>query len=158
MIRAPSMDLPGRGSEPFIEFLDAANYLGMDRNPSYIRACELMVAQRDLTAKRPRFEVSEDFLFETGGRRFDFAIAFSVVQYCPPRLRRSFFQHIPPLLRDRGKLYISHAKWFDESAAAKHGVAVTRRIESEAFDLSEFGWIDRESGAGVFPIVEVMKT
>jgi len=64
---------------------------------------------------------------------------------------------IPSLLRDGGKLYISHAKWFDESEAAENGVAATRWIEPEAFDLSEFGWIDRESGAGVFPIVEVMR-
>ena len=98
---------PGRGSEPFIEFLDEANYLGMDSNASYIRAYNLMVAQRELNAKRPCFEVSEDFRFETRGLRFDFAIAFSVVQYCPPRLRRAFFRHIPPLLRDGGKLYIS---------------------------------------------------
>jgi len=149
---------PGRGSEPFIEFLDEANYFGVDSNPSFIRACEFMVARRGLGAKRPRFEVSGDFRLETGSQRFDFAIAFSVVHYCPPRLRRSFFRHIPPLLRDGGKLYISHAGWFDESAAAGSGVALTRRIEPEAFDLSEYGWIDRESGAGVFPIVELTKT
>jgi SAM-dependent methyltransferase len=148
---------PGRGSEAFIESLDESNYLGVDSNSSYIRACELMVAQRGLIAKRPRFEVSDDFRFETGGRQFDFAVAFSVVQYCPPRLRRAFFRNIPPLLRDGGKLYISHANWFGESEAAGYGVAVTRRIEAEVFDLSEFGWIDRKSGAGVFPIVEVMR-
>ena len=149
---------PGRGSEHFIDFLDASNYLGMDRNPSFIRACQSMVVKKGFASKEPRFEVAKNFQFETRDRKFDFAIAFSVLQYCPPELRREFFRQIQSQLHVGGKLYVSHAHWFSKSQYAEGGLTLTRRIDQEAFDLSEFGWTSRANGARVFPILELTRT
>ncbi len=149
---------PGRGAEYFIPFLDASNYLGMDNNSSFITACESMVAKRKLTSKKPCFEVVKNFQFKARTIKFDFAIAFSVLQYCPPELRREFFKRIPSQLHAGGKLYISHAHWFDRSQYAENGLMLTKRIDQDAFDLSKFGWTSRASGARVFPLVELTKT
>ena len=149
---------PGRGSEHLIDFMDASSYLGMDRNPSFIRACQSMVTKTGLASKDPRFEVTKNFQFERRKHKFDFAIAFSVLQYCPPELRRVFFRQIPSQLRADGKLYVSHGHWFTRSRYAEDGLALSRRIDQDTMDLSEFGWRNRASGARVFPILEFTKT
>ncbi len=59
---------PGRGSEHFIDFLDVSNYVGMDRNPSFIRACQSMVVKKGFASKEPRFEVVKNFQFGTSHR------------------------------------------------------------------------------------------
>ncbi|MEP7241878.1 MAG: class I SAM-dependent methyltransferase [Devosia sp.] len=82
---------PGRAAVHFIAFLEANGYCGIDYNASFIRAADLAVEHLGLTAKAPRFEVIDDFEVGALGRRFDFALAFSVLNHCTAAQRSAFF-------------------------------------------------------------------
>ena len=141
-----------------VRFLDVSRYVGMDSNPSSLKACRHMIRKEELVAKEARFELGRDFAFDSGGRGFDFILAFSVLQGCDEHSRGRFFTEMVPLLHAGGRILISHADWFDPLRIDGIGLVVERVIREDEYDLSAYGWPSRRAGAEVFPIIELSGT
>ncbi|MDL2121701.1 MAG: class I SAM-dependent methyltransferase [Deltaproteobacteria bacterium] len=143
---------PGRASKHLIDFLEDNNYCGVDYNADFIKAARAMSEQNKLAVKNPIFEVIHNFSFEHIKPIFDYAIVFSVLNHCNIEQRKAFFRMIPGPLKEDGKVYISHARWFDESYIEKTRMSLTNQFESNNFDVIKFGW---PAGNGVLPIIEL---
>jgi predicted TPR repeat methyltransferase len=73
---------PLLGGIPFIKYLDASNYVGLDISPSAIEAAEQQIRKYKLDRKKPRVFVSSGFgEKELGAERFDFVWASQMLYY-----------------------------------------------------------------------------
>lgn len=71
-----------RGGRLFISYLDAGNYLGIDKHAALIEAGQTKeIAPEVLQAKRPEFVVSECFEFGRFSKRPDFCLAQSLFSH-----------------------------------------------------------------------------
>ena len=143
---------PIRAGIHFINYLDEGNYFGVDYNEYFIRAAEKIVEQQNLQVKNPKLQVIHGFRMPSINNRFDYGIAFSVLNHCGDREREDFFRMMVTAMKHRGLFYISHAKWFDESRVSGKDFKITRRFGSSDFDIRKFGWEDPEA---IFPILKV---
>jgi SAM-dependent methyltransferase len=83
----------------FIDFLDPANYYGVDISPEVILAAQDTVAQRELAAKLPYLTVVKDMRFEfLPADRFDYIHAHSVFSHCPLPVIDECFAHVGRLM------------------------------------------------------------
>ncbi len=152
---------PLRAGIHFIDFLEARNYCGVDYNADFIHVANQVCEENDLATKAPAFYVVDNFDFSVVDRDFDFAIAFSVLNHCNSDQRATFFREVSAPMKNGGKIYITHANWFDESAISIGEVSATRRFQdasdvSEDLKMEEWGWGDNEGS--IYPIVELTVT
>lgn len=102
-----------RAGVRFIPYLNAGNYLGLDRNEALIAAG----VQHELNAalveeKRPVFVVSESFEFERFDVRPNYALAQSLFTHLPPHHIQKCLQKLRKVLAREGEFYAT----FNESA------------------------------------------
>lgn len=145
---------PGRGGKHLLGFLNRGNYYGIDNNPDFIKAASVMVKKEKLEGKKPQFWVVDDFDVNKIGVKFDYVMAFSVLNHCDFEERSVFFDKIHDALSEDGKLYISHAWWFDPSYLKNSKVVSTYRFGPGAFEIDKFGWGEKD---GILPIIELRK-
>lgn len=94
-----------RGGRYFIDYLDAANYIGMDISPEALRVSKEYVDEHGLADQHPRFIMNDDLRFDEVPGGVDFAIAQSVFTHLPEASIRECFAHIGDILSETGKLY-----------------------------------------------------
>lgn len=143
---------PGRASKHLIGFLAKTHYCGIDYNPDFIRAAIEMVNKHNLAIKKPVFRVIENFNLNCFGPVFDYSIVFSVLNHCSPDQKRQFFAMISKPMRSGGKVYISHARWFEESYLYDSTIKVSNQFGAKDFDITRFGWTNSNE---IFPIIEL---
>jgi SAM-dependent methyltransferase len=155
--RAKVLDIgcgPGRASKYLIGFLDRGNYYGVDYNADFIRVAELMAQQHQLIEKSPAFKVVENFNFEQFAPIFDYAIVFSVLNHCNGQQKKAFFSMISQPLKPGGKVYISHAFWFNDAYLENSNMKLTNQFGTDDFDITQYGWEDKNE---IFPIIELTR-
>jgi SAM-dependent methyltransferase len=90
-----------RGGRHFIKYLDPERYVGVDMSPAAIQFAHKLVADENLTEKRPRLEVSKgdlkfaDFARET----FDVLLAQSVFTHLPAENIDECFVHVGRVMK-----------------------------------------------------------
>ena len=88
-----------------------------------------MAADDRLAAKAPRLERLDDFACEQlGADRFDWVLAFSVLNHCDDATRRAFFDRVPAVLAPHATVVVTHADWFDESLLHGGRLAMARML------------------------------
>jgi SAM-dependent methyltransferase len=147
---------PGRASKHLIGFLKDKHYYGVDYNAYFLKAAFAMSEQNGLAGKNPNFEVIHDFNLEHMEPIFDYAMVFSVLNHCSIHQRQSFFKMIPKPLKEGGKVYISHAHWFDRSYIGNKRMNLTNQFGPNDFDILSYGY-GMEDTKAIFPIVELTK-
>lgn len=149
---------PLRSGVQFIDYLDSGRYCGVDNNADFIRVGAELVAQNPaLRDKTPRLERVDNFDFSQLTPGFDFVLAFSVLNHCPPPLCDTFFENVSGVTHGESKIYITHASWFQESVLKGIRLRLKRRFNSAheiaaGLDLQEWGWPPTET---IFPILEL---
>jgi SAM-dependent methyltransferase len=151
---------PLRGGIHAIAYLDSDCYCGIDFNESFIRAAQERVRSEGLAAKNPRLLAIDDFELEHVPGRFDFALAFSVLNHCDDAQRRRFLVKVPDRLTPDGRFYVTHAAWFDDDWLTGTPLALTRVFRAAAdvnseLRMADWGW--PEVHAPVFPILELQR-
>ena len=151
---------PLRGGVHAIAYLEAGHYCGVDFNDSFVRAARQTVTTEGLEAKRPTLLAIGDFALDGVPGRFDFALAFSVLNHCDAAQRRRFFDLIPERLSDGARLYVTHADWYDDGALSGARVTVTQKLTCAAdvdpdLRMSDWGWSGERPH--VFPILEIQR-
>jgi SAM-dependent methyltransferase len=150
-----------RAGVKFIEYLDAGNYLGLDREQLLITLGVRDELGHDLmVAKSPEFVVSDAFEFEQFSKRPDFAIAQSLFTHLAESDIRLCLKNLRQFMKPGGHFY---ATWFiaDEShvnrASRSHSHRSFRypRARVEAFGL-ETGWRQRYIGEWGHPRRQMM--
>ena len=147
---------PLRAGMHIIAYLNKGGYLGIDFNESFIDAARYVIEEQGLTGKEPVVLLSQDFSIPGLDRKFDYAIAFSVLNHYDQRSKQIFFDRVPSYLGDGGRIIISHAGWLEEGMVRDAGLKVLDVIGPEHYDLALYGWAGDEA-RNVFPIVEVAK-
>lgn len=119
---------PLRAGVHLIGALDAGRYCGIDFNPDFITTARCLVAaDAHLAAKAPRLERLDNFACEQlGTGRFDWVLAFSVLNHCDEATRRAFFDHVPAVLAPDATVVVTHADWLDASLLDGGRLAVDR--------------------------------
>ena len=145
---------PLRAGVHLIRYLDAGNYYGFDYNASFVAAGQRLIGENNLAAKRPTVVALSNFMLRTIDRKFDHAIAFSVLNHCSAEQRRLFFANIRHCLAPGAKLFISHAGWLTEADIAPARLVVQRRFGVADLDLARYGWQAAEQNS-VCPIYEL---
>jgi len=152
---------PLRGGSHIIKYLNADMYQGVDYNADFIDVARTTVEQNpSLKIKKPQFQVLQNFAFEQLAKRCDFALVFSVLNHCAPAEKTLFFEALPHALRPLGRVYITHAYWFESTMISAESLTVTK-VMTKAHDialdleLSDWGWEESES---IFPILELTLT
>lgn len=151
---------PLRGGAHLIGYLDQGQYFGVDYNRDFIQAARQIAEDKKLSHKKPTLQTFCDFNFASVGSDFVFALAFSVLNHCPRSQRKRFFEQVPACLERNARLYITHARWFDDAALSDAPLLQTNRFKGptdicETLNMADWGWPERN--AGLFPILELTK-
>lgn len=94
-----------RGGRHVIAYLDPGRYTGVDVSPVMLEAASRLVAQEQLTGKRPQLSHTDGSLSELNGRRFDVVLAHSVLVHMPAPAVRSFIRQSVRLTAPGGVTY-----------------------------------------------------
>lgn len=131
-----------RGGRFFIRYLAPAGYTGIDLSPKAIEAGKKLVAEEQLTDKRPRLLVGTGALTfaELAGETFDFLLAQSVFTHLKEEHIDECFAHVGRVMKPTSAFYFTYTHrpeqgaktWkgftypfsFFERLAARHGVKV----------------------------------
>lgn len=149
---------PLRGGIHVIAYLEPGRYCGVDFNASFVRAATERVHAEGLAAKEPVLRVVGDLDLDQVPGRFDFVLAFSVLNHCDAAQRRSFLLRVPDRLASGGRAYVTHAAWFDDGCLTGTRL-VLRRTLTSAVDvrpglrMTDFAWPEKRPH--VFPILEL---
>jgi len=150
---------PIRAGVHFIDYLNPGLYFGIDYNQDFIRtAKELVAKDRRLMKKLPELLQVDDFDFSKVNGVFDYVMLFSVLNHCDSEKKKLFFQHLPGVLKQTTRVYITHATWFDESMLSAGQLRLTNKFNrpedvSPDLDMEKWGWPPQES---IYPILELM--
>lgn len=149
---------PLRAGVHLIDALDADCYCGIDFNADFITTARFLVAEDEsLARKSPRLECLTGFAFDRlGGRRFDWVLAFSVLNHCDAATRRLFVRNLPPVLEPHASVVITHADWFEGSVLAGSPLRLARILRTPGdlapgLDLAAWGFAPPPEGK-LFPI------
>jgi SAM-dependent methyltransferase len=143
---------PMRAGAHFVRYLEAGRYVGFDYNASFVEAARFVIAEQGLADKSPAVLRLQDFDFRSLNRRFDFAIAFSVLNHCDHVQRELFLRNIRDGLAPGAQLYVSHAGWMNEAHLALAGLRIRHNFDAAELKLEENGWDSREE---VLPLYEL---
>lgn len=150
---------PLRAGVHLIEALDERCYCGIDFNRDFIAtARSLVAADARLAGKSPRLERLDDFACaRLGGDRFDWALAFSVLNHCDEPTRQAFFHHVPTVLAPNATVVVTHADWFDDSLLRGSTLRLRRMLSAPddlepGLDITAWGFARPPEGR-LFPIV-----
>jgi len=151
---------PLRGGIHAIAYLEPGHYCGVDFNESFIRAATERVRAEGLADKAPVLRAIHDMALDEVAGRFDFVLAFSVLNHCNREQRRRFLACVPDRLGADARLYVSHAAWFADDVLRGTRLYVRRIVRAAADvspDLRMADWAWREKRPPVFPIVELQQ-
>lgn len=151
---------PLRGGIHVIAYLDPGRYCGVDFNESFVRAATRRVRAEGLSGKNPVLRAIDDLALDRVAGRFDFVLAFSVLNHCNPEQRRRFLDLVPDRLEPDGRLYVTHADWFEDACLVGARLVVRRTLASAADvspDLRMADWAWPEKRPPVFPILELQR-
>ena len=146
---------PLRAGRFFIRYLEPEHYCGVDYHSGFIQAAEHVIRASSLSERKPSLHIVSDFdLTEVAGA-FDFVLAFSVLNHCDPEQRQAFFRNVSPRLSRSGRIYITHARWFEPELLRGQGLNLARVLHPEdASPIQEWGW---EQPDEIFPILELVR-
>jgi SAM-dependent methyltransferase len=116
-----------RGGVHFVEFLDAAHYYGLDRNPSLLEAgYDVELGRLGLQHRLPRQHLIADDAFDAGrfGVMFDVALAHSLFTHLPAAEVRRCLAAVAALLVPGGRLF---ATFYECPADQPAGSPVTHQ-------------------------------
>jgi len=143
---------PIRGGVHLIRYLDEGNYYGIDYNRDFMETACRIVEAEGLAAKKPKLELVDDFSLQHIGPVCDYSIVFSVLNHCNEDQRKRFFDNIQKAMIKGGKVYVTHAVWFDESYLRGVRIRLTHEFNRPEFDTTKWGWPEDES---IFPVIEL---
>ncbi len=147
---------PLRAGEHFIAFLAAGHYCGVESNPSLLKAAQKIVDRNpSVLSKAPRLERYDHFELHLLDARFDFILAFSVLQHCSPADRTVFLSTVGSASRLGGQLVISHAHWLSPEMLENSCYILKRRLNGPEdlapnLDMGAWGWRPDES---IYPLL-----
>lgn len=144
---------PLRAGVHIINYLRPGGYFGYDENPSFIAAGRQAIVAEGLEKQRPTLAVVDDFLCPYENR-FDFGIAFSVLNHCQSDKRKDFFKNAPRAFRGGGRVFVTHADWFRASDLDGSAFQLADTVVSTESDLAAVGWGNARGSIGVLPILE----
>jgi SAM-dependent methyltransferase len=135
-----------RGGVHFIRYLDAGKYVGVDANPSFIRASAHIVASDPtLAEKTPSLATADDFSLPAGAdASFDFILAFSVLNHANEWRRELFVAKVPAYLAAGGTMVLTHAQWLRPSDIRRMGLRLLKRLDDGDLDVEEHGWSEAD--------------
>ena len=148
---------PLRAGVHLIRYLNRGNYVGIDYNESFIRAARQTVEDMGLSEKKPILSVVDNFDFTCLDGKFDFMMAFSVLNHCKRSQQKHFFRMAPGALKEDGRLYITHSFWFDDSLLKGRDLSLGR-VFSQPTDIDrdlympDWGFSE---DAEIYPILEL---
>jgi len=150
---------PLRAGVHLIDALDEGRYCGFDFNPDFVAtARHLVAADGRLAAKTPRLECLDLFAVERLGTvRFDWVLAFSVLNHCDEPTRRAFFTRIPTVLAPQATIVVTHADWFAPEILGGGPLRVRRTLRAPddlepRIDITAWGFAPPPEGR-MFPVV-----
>jgi ubiquinone/menaquinone biosynthesis C-methylase UbiE len=94
-----------RGGINFIKYLNEGKYSGLDINPSLIQAGQAEIKKAKITGKKPVLLVNDHFQFHLFKKKFDYAIAQSVLTHLPGNVIQRCLINIERVLNPGGKFY-----------------------------------------------------
>ena len=139
-----------RGGIRFIEYLDAGNYVGVDRDPELLEAGRVELAEAGLESKGTTLVHDEHFRFGHIGGRFDYALAQSLFTHLPLNSVMVCLLGVEAVLREGGTFY---ATFFERPqgtrglGAIEHeradGPAIRTRPDADPYHygFDAFEWI-----------------
>lgn len=145
---------PGRAGRYFIEYLNYGRYFGFDYNQDFIFAFKNCLAEYFINEKCPIIKETQEFCVEGIDFKADYAICFSVLNHCSQSDRAVFFKNIQIIFKPGARLYISHAKWFNQESIGNAGFEMTNVFDHRDYDISKHGW---QPGESIFPIIELKR-
>jgi SAM-dependent methyltransferase len=87
-----------------IDYLDAANYYGIDISPEVILAAQKTLIEHDLSEKMPYLTVVDDMRFAfLPDSAFDVVHAHSVFSHCPLPVIEECFKHVGRIMKPEGR-------------------------------------------------------
>lgn len=140
-----------RGGRYYIEYLNSANYTGVDISKEAIKSGKDLVSNEILNEKQPELLVNTDLKFsEIPNNSIDYAIAQSVFTHLPENDIRECFEHIREVLVDGGVLYatfyesecteeeILTPSSFKYSPETLTGIAAEYNLKSKVLDKERY--------------------
>ena len=94
-----------RGGIPFIEYLDAGNYCGLESRENVLAEAKLELRDSGLENKKPALVHSPDLAALELGRKFDFVWAFSVLIHMNDEILNECLKLVATHLDDQGIFY-----------------------------------------------------
>ncbi|NWQ42670.1 class I SAM-dependent methyltransferase [Bacillus sp. EB106-08-02-XG196] len=138
-----------RGGIYFIKYLNQGKYSGLDINPSLIRAGQAELKKANLTGKKPTLLVNDNFHFHLFKKKFDYAIAQSVLTHLPVNVIQRCLVNIEKVLNPGGKFY---ATFFESTARfndnpINHPGGLTTYLDKDPYHyhLSIFEYLIKDS-------------
>jgi SAM-dependent methyltransferase len=150
---------PLRAGVHFIRYLGPGHYAGFDYNFDFVETALRVVADDPaLSEKRPFLARVNDFDFSLVEGKFDYVMAFSVLNHCDEEKKNLFFQRLPAILQPTGKVYVTHARWLQTFSTPGDKLKVARTLRGPRdiaadLDMQTWGWPPHES---IYPILELM--
>ena len=176
---------PLRSGIHLIKYLKKSGYFGLDVNEDFINISNSIIsASKLLLEKNPKLHVSSSFEMPKQSEKFDYGLAFSVLNHCTNIERHLFFKNLLPNFKKSGKIIITHASWFKLPTLCRFRININKKIKMNIFcnglrspqfnkypyriinifdkseqieanlKLEEWGWHTNET---IFPIVEIAK-
>lgn len=95
-----------RAGSHFVPYLDAAHYLGIEKESDLVRAgLEKELDQETIERKQPQFVISSSFEFSKFSERADFVLAQSLFTHLPPAMIEDCFAKLRRFMREDGAFY-----------------------------------------------------
>ena len=142
---------PLRAGRFFVAYLNEGCYCGVDFNASFIEVARGTVQAEGLAGRRPRLEVVQDFDVASLRRKFDFVLAFSVLNHCSAAQRPLFFARVASAMHTSSRLFVTHGAWFDAARVPTLPLRLLRQHVSSRASIYEHGWAPGET---VYPVLE----
>lgn len=90
----------------FVPYLDTGRYLGLDKEPSLIKAgLEIELGNALTELKKPELVISDSFEFHKLSKNPDYALAQSLFTHLPPEMIHDCFKKLAKVMRKGGKFY-----------------------------------------------------
>ncbi len=147
---------PIRAGVYLIDYLNESHYYGIDYNQDFIQAAHQIVEDKNLLPKKPKLKVVDNFSFQELEAKFDYAIAFSVLNHCYQTQRYRFFEQLSYVMKKGAKVYITHAFWFNEKYLKNEQIQLTNQWHKptdwhEDLNMADWGFPEKTP----FPIIEL---
>lgn len=150
---------PLRAGIHLIPYLRAWNYKGFDSDKRMVdKAWAIILGEKELNDKSPIIRHSDrwnpEFLPGTTGK-FDFGIAFSVLNNLSDAQKISFFKALPSYLNPGKVFFVTHGSWFTKDFLVPETFAF-KTIKNTSYAIpSEYGW--KKNEGNILPVIKLTR-